>query len=133
MSWIDTVTTIRTEVSNRNLSTSQLEALTREVPLRVANDEAVTAVGSAVESELRDRYVTELADTQTESILAECETSPDQYTNRVQRARSDALQRVLEVRFPSEPDAPDPIDTYDEKAKLTFGQHLANWYREIDG
>lgn len=131
MSWVNKMQAVRAEVSKKNLPTSGLEEMAGLVPLK-ATDENVTAVGSAVESELRDRYVTELADVSTETILAEVEKLPELYASRVDRARSDALQRVLEIRFPMEPDGPDPIDTYDEKAGLTFGQHVAKWYRELE-
>lgn len=123
--------TIRAEVRKKNLPTRGLETLAREVPLRVTDDENVSAVGSAIESVLCERYVTELTDVPTETILAEVERLPEMYASRVDRARNDALQRVLEIRFPSEPDDLDPVDTFDEKAGLTFGQHLAKWYRDL--
>lgn len=130
MSWVKKMQTIRAEVSKKNLPTRGLEMLAREVPLK-ATDENVSAVGSAIESELYGRYVMELTDVPTETILAEIEKLPEMYTSRVDSARSDALQRVLEIRFPSEPDDLDPVDAFDEKAGLTFGQHLAKWYRDL--
>jgi hypothetical protein len=131
MSWIKKMQAVRAEISKKNLPTSGLETLARMVPLK-ATDENVSAVGSAIESELRDRYVRELADVPTETILTEVATLPEQYESSVDSARSDALQRVLEIRFPSKPDDPDPIDTYDDTAGITFGQHLANWYRALN-
>lgn len=132
MSWVKKTQAVSAEVSKRNLPTRGLETLARMVPLRltVADDEDRSAVGSAIEHVLYERYVTELTGVATETILAEVEKLPGLYADRVDSARSDALQRVLDMRFPSEPDGPDPIDTYDEAAGLTFGQHLAKWYRE---
>jgi hypothetical protein len=131
MTWTEAWNAIRTEIRKKNLPTSGLEALAREVPLK-APDEHHALVGGVIESELTARYVTDLTESPLESILAEVAKLPEQYTDRVDSARSNALQRVLEIRFPSEPDDPDPIDTYDNAAGLTFGQHLANWYRALN-
>lgn len=116
--------TIRTEVRAKDIPTRFLEVMAREIAIK-ETDEARTMVGSAVELVLSERYVTELANVSAASILAEYEAAPDIYRDRADRSRREALCKVLETRFP---DVPDAIDSYDENASLTYGQHVAKHY-----
>lgn len=124
MSWTERWNAVLADVRRRGLPADALETLAREIPLK-ETDEARAVVGGVLESQLRERYVTELTGAPTATILAECAAAPELYGSRVDRARSDARARVLEARFP---DMPDPIDTYDENAGLTYGQHIAKHY-----
>lgn len=126
MSTIHQIDTITAELRRKNHTPAQLTTLAREVPLAAASREH-NVVGTALERLLREHY-TELHETRTTAELADTLAAGTAfYRDRDDRALRDAITAILEHRYP---DAPDPIDSYDDTSGLTYGQHAAAVYRQ---
>ena len=137
-SWVSIVDGVAENVRGRGYSVAQLEDIARHVPLtnpgkglvRGLSDrqwEYHTAIGAALERVLweryRDEWVTE-SDAEVFSHLPEGE----EYRDRVDRARSDAMHRVLEERHPELGDPGDSFLFHPEGTTADWRAHLRTFY-----
>lgn len=126
MSFTTAVDVLAERVSD--LSTGDLEVLARLVPLTGHTPEE-GMVGAALERVLRARYAPAVGGRSDAEVFA-WGVGGDFYGSRVDRARSDVAQRLLEERHP---DAGEPIDTYphDPAADVpegTWAAHIRHHY-----
>ena len=128
MTWTKAVVGVADALRAGGISTPDLEKLARRIPLH-APDEHHAAVGVALERVLGERYRGTFGFMSDAEVYAAGTVYPgEEYRDRVDRARSDTMHRVLEERHPELGDPGDSFLFHPEGTTAEWRAHLRTFY-----
>ena len=128
MTWAQAVDAIAEKVTADGISTRDIERLAREIPLHAPTTDHA-AVGAALERVLGERYRAAFGPlSDAEVFAAGTAYTGEEYRDRVDRARSDAMHRSLEERHPELGDPGDSFLFHPDGTTADWRAHLRTFY-----